>query len=152
MKTLLNKLKKTNKIFLIICFIAFILYLISYILLIKNLMSLSGIETAIRVIAIVIFGIWLLAYFLWNLINLILKKHITTAITTAITIILAIIFSFANYYISMVYTSISNIGEKEYITYTTNLVVLNGTEINEDSILGMINNSDDIEGNKLAKE
>lgn len=152
MKTLLNKLKKTNKIFLIICFIAFILYLISYILLIKNLMSLSGIETAIRVIAIVIFGIWLLAYFLWNLINLILKKHITIAITTAITIILAIIFSFANYYISMVYTSISNIGEKEYITYTTNLVVLNGTEINKDSILGMINNSDDIEGNKLAKE
>ena len=152
MKTLLNKLKKTNKIFLIICFIAFILYLISYILLIKNLMSLSGIETAIRVIVIVIFGIWLLAYFLWTLINLILKKHITIAITTAITIILAIIFSFANYYISMVYTSISNIGEKEYITYTTNLVVLNGTEINEDSILGMINNSDDIEGNKLAKE
>ena len=152
MKTLLNKLKKTNKIFLIICFIAFILYLISYILLIKNLMSLSGIETAIRVIVIVIFGIWLLAYFLWNLINLILKKHITIAITTAITIILAIIFSFANYYISMVYTSISNIGEKEYITYTTNLVVLNSTEINEDSILGMINNSDDIEGNKLAKE
>ena len=152
MKTLLNKLKKTNKIFLIICFIAFILYLISYILLIKNLMSLSGIETAIRVIVIVIFGIWLLAYFLWNLINLILKKHITIAITTAITIILAIIFSFANYYISMVYTSISNIGEKEYITYTTNLVVLNGTEINENSILGMINNSDDIEGNKLAKE
>ena len=152
MKTLLNKLKKTNKIFLTICFIAFILYLISYILLIKNLMSLSGIETAIRVIVIVIFGIWLLAYFLWTLINLILKKHITIAITTAITIILAIIFSFANYYISMVYTSISNIGEKEYITYTTNLVVLNGTEINEDSILGMINNSDDIEGNKLAKE
>ena len=152
MKTLLNKLKKTNKIFLIICFIAFILYLISYILLIKNLMSLSGIETAIRVIVIVIFGIWLLAYFLWNLINLILKKHITIAITTAITIILAIIFSFANYYISMVYTSISNIGEKEYITYTTNLVVLNDTEINENSILGMINNSDDIEGNKLAKE
>ena len=152
MKTLLNKLKKTNKIFLTICFIAFILYLISYILLIKNLMSLSGIETAIRVIAIVIFGIWLLAYFLWNLINLILKKHITIAITTAITVILAIVFSFANYYISMVYTSISNIGEKEYITYTTNLVVLNGTEINEDSILGMINNSDDIEGNKLAKE
>lgn len=152
MKTLLNKLKKTNKIFLIICFIAFILYLISYILLIKNLMSLSGIETAIRVIVIVIFGIWLLAYFLWNLINLILKKHITIAITTAITIILAIVFSFANYYISMVYTSISNIGEKEYITYTTNLVVLNDTEINENSILGMINNSDDIEGNKLAKE
>ena len=152
MKILFNKLKKTNKIFLIIYIIAFILYLISYILLIKNLMSLSGIETAIRISVIIVFGLWLLAYFLWNLINLILKKYIKLSITTAITVILAIIFSFANYYISMVYTSISNIGEKEYITYTTNLVVLNGTEINEDSILGMINNSDDIEGNKLAKE
>ena len=76
MKTLLNKLKKTNKIFLTICFITFILYLISYILLIKNLMSLSGIETAIRISVIIVFGIWLLAYFLWTLINLILKKHI----------------------------------------------------------------------------
>ena len=152
MKILFNKLKKTNKIFLIIYIIAFILYLISYILLIKNLMSLSGIETAIRISVIIVFGLWLLAYFLWNLINLILKKYIKLSITTAITVILAIVFSFANYYIDVLYTSISSIGEKEYITYTTNLVVLNGTEINEDSILGMINNSDDIEGNILAQE
>ena len=152
MKVLFNKLKKTNKIFLIIYLITFIIYLITYILLIKNLMSLSGIETAIRIIVIVIFGIWLLVYFLWNLINLILKKFIKLSITTAITIIFAIVFSFANYYINMLYSGISNIGEKEYIVYTTNLVVLNGTEINDESILGMINNSDDIEGNVLAKE
>ena len=152
MKVLFNKLKKTNKLFLIIYLITFIIYLITYILLIKNLMSLSGIETAIRIIVIVIFGIWLLVYFLWNLINLILKKFIKLSITTAITIIFAIVFSFANYYINMLYSGISNIGEKEYIVYTTNLVVLNGTEINDESILGMINNSDDIEGNVLAKE
>ena len=152
MKVLFNKLKKTNKIFLIIYLITFIIYLITYILIIKNLMSLSGIETAIRIIVIVIFGIWLLVYFLWNLINLILKKFIKLSITTAITIIFAIVFSFANYYINMLYSGISNIGEKEYIVYTTNLVVLNGTEINDESILGMINNSDDIEGNVLAKE
>ena len=152
MKVLFNKLKKTNKIFLIIYLITFIIYLITYILLIKNLMSLSGIETAIRIIVIVIFGIWLLVYFLWNLINLKLKKFIKLSITTAITIIFAIVFSFANYYINMLYSGISNIGEKEYIVYTTNLVVLNGTEINDESILGMINNSDDIEGNVLAKE
>ena len=152
MKVLFNKLKKTNKIFLIIYLITFIIYLITYILLIKNLMSLSGIETAIRIIVIVIFGIWLLVYFLWNLINLILKKFIKLSITTAITIIFAIVFSFANYYINMLYSGISNIGEKEYIVYTTNLVVLNGTEINDESILGMINNSNDIEGNVLAKE
>ena len=152
MKVLFNKLKKVNKIFLIIYLITFILYLITYILLIKNLMSLTGIETAIRIIIIIIFGIWLLVYFLWNLINLILKKHIKIAITTSITIILAIIFSFANYYINILYKGISNIGEHEYVVYTTNLVVLNGTEINSDSTLGMINNSNDIEGNILAQE
>ena len=152
MKVLLNKLKKTNKIFLIIYLITFISYLVTYILLIKNLISLSGIETMIRVIIITIFGIWLIAYFLWNLINLILKKFITIAITTALTIIFAVGFSFANYYINILYKGINSIGEKEYIVYTTNLVVLNGTTINEDSVLGMINNSDDIEGNILAKE
>lgn len=152
MKILFNKLKKTNKIFLIVYLITFIIYSITYGLLIKNLISLSGIETVVRVIVMVIFGIWLFTYFLWNLINLILKKYITISITTAITIILAIIFSFANYYINTLYTGISNITEEEYITYTTNLVTLNETEINENSTLGMINNTEDIEGNILAKE
>ena len=152
MKILFNKLKKTNKIFLIVYLITFIIYSITYGLLIKNLISLSGIETVVRVIVMVIFGIWLFTYFLWNLINLILKKYITISITTAITIILAIIFSFANYYINTLYTGISNITEEEYITYTTNLVTLNETEINENSTLGMINNTEDIEGNMLAKE
>lgn len=152
MKILLNKLKKTNKIFLITYLITFIIYLITYILLIKNLTSLSGIETAIRIIVIIIFGIWLITYFLWNLINLILRKHIKVIITTTITIIFAIIFSFVNYYINVIYTGISNISEEEYINYTTNLVTINGNVINEDSILGMINNTDDIEGNILAKK
>jgi len=75
MKVLLNKLKKCNKIFLIIYLVTYIAYLITYFLLIKNLMGLSGIETLIRSIVIGIFGIWLIAYLLWSLINLILKKH-----------------------------------------------------------------------------
>ena len=50
MKVLLNKLKKSNKIFLIIYLITSIIYLITYIFLIKNLISLAGIETVIRII------------------------------------------------------------------------------------------------------
>ncbi len=152
MKVLLNKLKRTNKIFLIIYLLTFILYIISYINLTKNLLRLIGIETPIRIIIIIIFGIWLITYFLWNLINIILKKHIKIAITTAITIILTIIFFIVNYYIGIIYTGINNISEEEYITYTTNLITLNTTKINKESTLGMINNSDDIEGNILAKE
>ena len=152
MKVLFKKIKKTNKIFLIIYLSTFITYLITYILLIKNLSGLTGIETALRTFLICLFGIWGIIYFLWNLINLILKKHIKIAITTAITLILAIVFCFINYYINILYTGLNNISESEYINYTSNLIVLNGKKITDESILGMINNSDDIEGNILAKE
>ena len=152
MKILLNKLKKANKVFLITFILTFLLYLISYIMLIKNLLSLAGIETVLRIIVLVIFGIWLITYFLWNIINLVLKKHIKIAITTAITIILVIIFSFANYYISVLYSGIKSVTENRYTTYTTNLVTLSTTSITDESVLGMINNSSDIEGNILAKE
>lgn len=152
MKVLFNKLKKTNKIFLAIYFLSFVIYFITYVLLVKNLVALSGIETLIRYLVIGIFGIWLLVYFIWNLINLILKRHVTIAITTSITIIFIVLFGFANYYISMIYTGIDNLSESEYVTYTSNLVALNTTTIDENSKLGMINSSDDIEGNVLAKE
>mgnify|MGYP001111289338 CR=1 FL=1 len=152
MKILINKLKKCNKVFLLIYLITFIVFAIAYGILVKNLLSLSGIETIIRFIVIIFFGIWLIAYFLWNLINLILKKHVTIAITTSLTIIFAVIFSFANYYIGVLYKGIGNLQESEYVTYTSNLVVLNGNKIDNNSKLGMINSSDDIEGHILAKE
>lgn len=152
MKVLINKLKKCNKIFLLIYLITFIAFSVTYAILVKNLLGLSGIETIIRFIVIIFFGIWLVAYFLWNLINLILKRHITIAITTAVTIIFVVIFSFANYYIGVLYKGIGNLQDSEYVTYTSNLVVLNGNTIDNSSKLGMINSSDDIEGNVLAKE
>ena len=152
MKVLFNKLKKCNKIFLIIYLLTFIIYLVTYFLLIKNLMGLSGVETLIRSIVIGLFGIWLIAYFLWNLINLILKKHITLSITTALTIIFVVVFSAVNYYINVIYTSIDNLAESEQVTYTSNLIVMSGTSLNDNSKLGMINTDKDIEGNVLAKE
>lgn len=152
MKVLFNKLKKTNKMFLSIFFLTLIVYLITYIILVKNLVHLTGVETIIRYIVIGIFGLWLFIYFLWNLINLILKKHITISITTVLTIIFIVLFSFANYYMQVIYTGIDNLAENEYVTYTTNLVALNTTTIDSNSKLGMINSSDDIEGNILAKE
>lgn len=152
MKVLFNKLKKCNKIFLIIYLVTFIIYLVTYVLLIKNLMGLSGIETLIRSIVIGIFGIWLIAYFLWNLINLILKKHITLSIVTALTVIFIVVFSIANYYIDVIYTGIDNLAESDQVTYTSNLIVMSGTTLGDNSKLGMINSTKDIEGNVLAKE
>jgi len=152
MKVLFNKLKKTNKIFLVIFLLTFVLYLINYFIAAYNLLNLAGIETIIRIIVIVLFGIWLFVYLLWNLINLLLKKYVALIITTVITILFTGIFCIGNYYINMLYSGMDNLSESEYVTYTSNLVTLKETKINSKSILGMINSSDDLEGNKLAKE
>lgn len=152
MKVLLNKLKKTNKIFFVLYLIIFFGYGITFALFTKNILGLSGIETAIRTVVLILFGIWLLVYFIWNLINLILKKHITMTITSLISIIFIAVFVIGNYYISVIYQGIDNMAESEYVNYTSNLVVMNGTEIDDDSKLGMINTPKDIEGNVLAKE
>lgn len=152
MKVLINKLKHSNKVCLTIYIITLITYFISYVLFVRSLIHLSGIETGIRTILIILFGIWFFIYFLWNLINLILKKHVKLTITSIITIILIVIFSFASYYIDFIYSSVNNLADSEYVVYTSNLVVLNDTSINNESKLGMINSSDDIEGNILAKE
>ncbi len=152
MKVLFNKLKKANKVLLIITFIIFIIYLIGYITLFKNLIGLSGIETIIRFIIIGIFGIWAIIYLIWSLTNLILKRNITIILTSFLTIAFVIVFSYSNHYINIIYNSIDNLAEEDYITYTTNLVTLNTTSIESDSILGLINSTDDIEGNILAKE
>ncbi len=152
MKVLLNKLKKTNKIFFVLYLIIFFGYGITFALFTKNILGLSGIETAIRTVVLILFGIWLLVYFIWNLINLILKKHITMTITSLISIIFIAVFVIGNYYISVIYQGIDNMAESEYVSYTSNLVVMNGTELDDDSKLGMINTPKDIEGNVLAKE
>lgn len=152
MKVLFNKLKKSNKILLVVYLITVITYIVSFVILVKNLLGLSGIETVIRYVVIGLFFIWLIVYFLWNLINLILKKHIKILITTIITVMFIIVFSFVNYYIEIIYTGIDNMGESEYVTYISNLIVLKGKEITNDSKLGMINSKEDIEGNVLAKE
>lgn len=152
MKVLLNKLKKANKILLFIWLIVLILYGVSYGFLVKNLLGLSGIENVIRLIVIVLFGVWLITYFLWNLINLVIKKKVAIIVTTIFTIIFTVVFSVANYYIEMIYKGIGNLAESTYVNYTTNLVVLGNNKIDEKSKLGMINNSSDVEGNVLAKE
>ena len=155
MKILINKLKKVNKIKLILFFISLISYTVAYILLSKSLLQLSGIETVIRSILIILFFIYLIFYLLSSLINLITKKNIKYYIFLIITIILTVIFFFISYYINTIYNSLSNLN-KDTITYTTNLITLNDNKFNKDSNIGMINNEDDIEGyilaNKLIKK
>ncbi len=151
MKVLFSKIKKVNKIFLCIYVLAFILYAGCYVLFLKNLIGID-VETIIRLIGAFVLLIWFIVYFIWGLVNLILKKHITLSIITAITIILAVGLGFVGYYLGMVNSNLDNLAEKEYLTYTSNLVVLKDTKITKDSVLGIIDSSQDNNENELAKE
>ena len=152
MKVLFNKLKKTNKLLLTLYLLSFVSYIICFILFTKSLLNLKGIETILRIIAIVFFSLWICIYFIWNLVNLILRKNKTIIITTILTIIFSIIFGFGSYFIDKIYDKIENLTMSETTTYTTYLVSMNETDIDKDSKLGMIKNENDVEGHILAKE
>ena len=92
MKVLFNKLKKSNRVLLILYIICVISYSVGFTFFIRSLLSLQGIETVIRIILIVFFSIWLIVFIMWNLINLILKRNKTIIVTLIITFIFISIF------------------------------------------------------------
>ena len=155
MKAFFNKIKNSNKVLLALYLISLIAYAVSYVLLTINLLHLSTIETPIRIVAIVIFGIWLIIWLLSGLISLFTKKYKPYVILIVFTILFTIIFSFGNYYIGTLYSGIESIS-KDKLTYTSNLINLKESTFDKDSKIGMINDPEDIEGyilgNKLVKE
>ena len=152
MKILIKKLKKANKLFLGLFSFTTITYIISFLFLIKNLLTLKGIETSLRIIFICLFSLIIFIYFIWNLINLILKKKKTFIITTIICLLFTTIFTASSIAFNFIYGKINNISEKETIVYTTYLIALNDTEISKDSKLGMISDEGNIEWNTLPKK
>ena len=153
MKVLFHKLKKSNKALLIIFNITFIAYIVSLVIIFKSLLSLTGIETALRIIFIVVTSIWGIVFFIWNLVNLILKKNKTLIVTCLITILLSVAFVLASFPINKLASGAGNMVESEEILYTTDLIVLSDNDkLEDDDKLGMIKKDDDIEGSILAKE
>ena len=146
MKVLFNKLKKSNKILLTICLISFIAYLVTFIFFTGSLLSLKGIETFLRIGFITLFALWIIIYFIWNLVNLILKRSKTIIITTIITILLSVVFGFGSYIINKVYNKLEKLTSSNTTVYTTYLISMKDNEIDEDSKLGMIKNKKDVEG------
>ena len=152
MKVLFNKIKKSNKILLTIYLLSFIAYLVTFVFFTGSLLSLKGIETFLRIGFIALFALWIIIYFIWNLVNLILKRNKTLIITTIITILLSVVFGFGSYIINNVYNKLEKLTSSNTTVYTTYLISMKDNEIDEDSKLGMIKNKKDVEGHILAKE
>lgn len=150
MKVLFKKIKKSNKVALSFYFLTTLLFIIGYVFFVKSLLYLSGIETVIRVIILILFFLWGLFYLLFGLSTMIVKKYKKFIILTVINSLLIFIMCFASIVIHKVYSKIDMLSNEEYTLYTTNLIALSNTEFTEDSKMGMIQNTEDIEGNVLA--
>ncbi len=152
MKKVFRKLKRSKGIYRYLYYLIGILYIISLFFFVKSLLSLTGIETAIRIIFIIFFILYLILYLFINLLNLLKRKYKGVVITSIISFIFIIIFIIASYYINMIYNNLSNMTDDENLVYTSLLISLKDTEFNNDSVLGMIDDTEEIEGNILAQK
>ena len=147
-----EKIKNANKIMLSLYAIVGTGGIISYGFFVKSVLSLEGIETILRYLILSLLAIWLILYMIFGLRTSIKRKKISFTVLTIITILLIPIFSFSSYYIDKIYDKLEKFTLKETSTYSSVLLTMKETEINENSKLGMINNENDREGYILAKE
>ena len=148
-------MKKNNKIKLCIAIILFILNVLSISLFSYSIILYSGVETFYR-----IFSLLLLVYFLVlinyiNIRNTKKKKHKSFIITAIITLIFIIIEFIGFYYLSKIYRTIDSYSDTEN-SYSSSLITYNlklkdYKDLNNMKI-GIINDVEDIEGNKLPTD
>lgn len=151
MNKFIKKLKNSNKVYLSILIITLITYLIGYIIFVKNIAVLTGIETLVRMILIILFGIWFLVWLVMGLVYVFNKKYSSFIIMIIFTLLFNGIFFVAGYYIDTIYKEIDSIS-KDTINYTTYLISMKDSEFNSDSKIGIISDTTNIESNILAKE
>ena len=152
MNKMLRKLKKSKKAYRVIYYIINILYLVTLALFIKNILSLKGIETFIRVIVIIFFILYFFIYSFWNLLNLLRRKYKGLIITSIITLLFIIVFSVSSYYINFVYSNINGMKEKNEVIYNSYLIVLSDKTFNKDSVIGIIDKDIDKDNYDLAQK
>lgn len=150
MNKVIRKLKKSNLVIRIIYYLVTICYLVSSILFIKSLLNLTGIETGIRIIAIIFFIIYFLLYVFINFLNLLRRKYKGLIISTIFSLLFILIFFIGSYYINYVYSNINNMQESDKITYNVYLITLKDTEFSSESKIGVISDKIDKDNNELS--
>lgn len=154
MKVFFKKLRRTSLSVRLIYYFVFLLFLVSYIFIVRSLLSLTSIETTIRIIVIIVLGTLLLFYWFLNLLFLLTKHNKTVIVTSVIAMLISCVSIVGGLYINKAMNLISNITEDETTVYTTDLVLLKNTEFQNSSgfEVGIIDNESDVEGNKLPYE
>ena len=151
MKILFNKLKKCSKPSKILFLISLIVYLLSLIFFTINVFSLAGIETTIRIVTLVIFYLLLFGYLIGGLITIITKRKKTFIFLVLLSLLFSSTFVISSYYIHTTYSKINTLN-KQYVTYTSNMISLKDTDKEKIKTIGMISDKSDIEGYILANK
>ena len=151
MKVLIKKIKKTHLLKKFFYFFSSIAYIASLVFITCEAMIFKSTEPVILAIILALFIIWGLIYLLCGLITMLSKRKKGFIILTIFTLLLSSAFSFGAYYLHEKKAQFSNMNANE-IVYTTNLIALKESKFNETKPIGMIESSNDIEGNVLAKK
>ena len=150
MNKMFKKLKRSKGIVRYFVYLVSIIYLITYILFCKSILQLKGIETLIRLILLIAFGIYLIIYLFFCYKHLIKRSYKACYGLSFLTIIFIALFIIGHYYIDLLYNVVGNTMESDKISYTSYLATLKENEFNKKSVIGKIDNSEDIEGFILA--
>lgn len=152
MNKMIRKLRKSKKAYRVVYYIINVLYLVTLGVFIKNILSLKGIETVLRIIVIIFFVLYFFIYSFWNLLNLLRRRYKGLIITSFITLIFIIIFSVSSYYISFVYNNMSMMKEQNEVINSSYLIVLSDKTFSNDFLIGVIDKDIDKDSYLLSQK
>ena len=152
MKNFISKLKKANRIMELFYFITILAYWISYGFFCRSILSLAGIEDALRIGLLIIMAIYGLIYTIFGCKKMFKNKKVSFIFMTILTILFAVLFSVGSYYIDWLYQKVENLTVSDTSTYTTVLLALTNTDFQDSSTVGMITDEKDKTGYILPKE
>lgn len=143
LKRFINKWKRQSKVLRFFYVFIFLIYLVTLILFTRSILSLVGIETAIRVIVLLVFYVHLFILGLGGLLLLYTGKKKSLIAVLVLSLLYSAVFGFAFYYIDKTYNIIDTI-QKKYVKYTSVMVSLKGTS--EFKKIGIISSKEDPTG------
>ncbi len=146
----LKRLLYTSRKNFIIYLITIVLFILSFSLFSLSLIKLTGIETLARILIIFFVILYGMLYAYKGYLYMVNKNKVKFIFLTFLTFIISLILLIVFYVFNTVYGEIDNLMEKDNTIYTGYLISLKETEKIKKA--GIIDNEDDVEGYKIAKD
>jgi len=150
MKRGIKRLFHANKVRVITYLLVVIFFAISLFICSLTLLKLTGIETLLRIIVILLFIIYFVFLFYKGYKYIIRRNKIKYFILMFLSVIISIILLIITYFINVLYGGIDNLTLQESGYYTGYLISLKDTEKKDLETLGLIKDITDQEGYIIA--